>query len=85
MDKRLKKFLKRDSELKAAMEQGKDIYAIIASKLYHNEYEDNLGYSKDRKYTSYASELRRNNAKWLVLAAFMGDISYLDNFTSEVK
>ena len=49
-----------------AYKQGKDLYAMIASKVYHNNYEDNLEHHADgSEYPD--GKKRRKSVKGLLL------------------
>lgn len=80
MDEKLIEFLERDKSIKDARATGKDVYATIASKIYHNKYEDNLEWKDNTPYIE--GKIRRTNAKMLVLSAFLGDTKYLEHVKS---
>ena len=50
-----------------AYKEGKDLYAMIASKVYHNNYEDNLEFNPVTKQMQPDGKKRRTSVKGLLL------------------
>lgn len=55
-----------------AYKQGKDLYATIASRVYHNNYEDNLEFNPKTGKRSEAGAKRRSSVKGLLLGIMYG-------------
>ena len=49
-----------------AYRDGKDLYAMIASKIYHNNYDDNLEHNPDGSFNPEGKK-RRSSVKSLML------------------
>lgn len=78
MDRKVKRWLFRDKKLKQAVKKdGKDAYSYIASVLYKVNYTDCL-----EKFPNGEPNIegykRRKIAKYLVCAAYFGDLDYLE-------
>ena len=54
-----------------AYRQGKDLYATIASKIYHNDYWDNMEFTEDGKENPDGKK-RRSSVKGLLLGIMYG-------------
>ena len=59
-----------------AYKQGKDLYATIASKIYHNDYWDNMEFKEDGT-PSPEGKKRRSSVKGLLL----GELTVCPNKT----
>ena len=55
-----------DENMINAYKENKDIYALVASMVYHNKYEDNLEHFPDGS-TNLEGKARRSKTKSLVL------------------
>lgn len=55
-----------------AYKQGKDLYAVIASKIYHNEYEDNLEFNPISGAMQPDGKKRRTSTKSVLLGIMYG-------------
>ena len=68
---RLLSYYSQDENMIEAYKNGKDLYAMIASKVYHNNYEDNLEHNPDG--TLYVEgKNRRASVKGLLLGIMYG-------------
>lgn len=56
-----------DEHMVNAYKEGKDLYAMIASKVYHNNYEDNLEFNPITKKIQPDGKHRRTSVKGLLL------------------
>lgn len=63
--------LSNDKEMIKAYDEGKDLYAVIASKCYHNDYWDNLEFNKDG-ILQPEGKARRAKAKTILLGVTYG-------------
>lgn len=63
--------LSGDKNMIGAYEDGKDLYAVIASKCYHNDYWDNLEFNEKGVYQSDGAD-RRSKAKTILLGITYG-------------
>ena len=63
--------LSNDTNMIEAYEEGKDLYAVIASKCFHNDYWDNLEFDKDGKLQPEGKK-RRSKAKTILLGITYG-------------
>lgn len=61
-----------DENMINAYKQGKDLYATIASKVYHNNYEDNLEFNPITKQIQPDGKKRRTSVKSLLLGIMYG-------------
>lgn len=68
---RLLAYYSQDENLINAYLQGKDLYATIASGVYHNNYEDNLEHYADGTLNPQGKK-RRGNCKSLLLGLMYG-------------
>lgn len=68
---RLLAYYSGDENMRDAYLQGKDFYASIATKVYHNKYEDNLEHFKDGSRNE-AGAIRRSSCKSLLLGLMYG-------------
>ena len=57
----------QDENMINAYKQGKDLYATIASGVYHNKYEDNLEFDPRTNQPSADGAARRTSVKSLLL------------------
>lgn len=57
----------QDENMINAYKQGKDLYAVIASKIYHNNYEDNLEFNPITNQIQPDGKKRRSSVKSLLL------------------
>ena len=65
----------KDKDMIEAYNQGKDLYAVIASKCFHNNYEDNLEFIIQQDGTKVKSQegaSRRSKAKMVLLGILYG-------------
>lgn len=65
----------KDKDMIDAYNQGKDLYAVIASKCFHNNYEDNLEFITQpdgSKVKSQEGAARRSKAKTVLLGTMYG-------------
>lgn len=60
-----------DERMIEAYKTGKDLYATIASNIYHNDYWDNMEYNKDGIYNPQGAE-RRTGVKSVLLGLLYG-------------
>lgn len=60
--------LSKDADMINAYKEGKDLYAVIASKCFHNDYYDNLEFDKNGNLQP-EGKARRSRAK----QAFLGE------------
>ncbi len=63
--------LSGDKHMREAYEQGQDLYAVIASKCFHNDYWDNLEFNKEGKLQP-EGKARRSKAKTVLLGVTYG-------------
>lgn len=56
-----------DESMLEAYEEGKDLYAVIASKCFHNDYEDNLEFRPSDHTLQPEGKARRSKAKTILL------------------
>jgi len=63
--------LSNDKEMIKAYDEGKDLYAVIASKCYHNDYWDNLEFNKEGVLQP-EGKARRSKAKTILLGVTYG-------------
>ena len=63
--------LSGDSNMLGAYKEGKDLYAVIASKCYHNDYWDNLEFNEKGVYQPDGAD-RRSKAKTILLGITYG-------------
>lgn len=63
--------LSGDKNMIGAYEEGKDLYAVIASKCYHNDYWDNLEFNEKGVYQPDGAN-RRSKAKTILLGITYG-------------
>lgn len=68
MNKRVKKFFSKDIEFKKAFEEGKDVYAVAASRFFNCSYEDCLEYKNDKP--NPIGKYRRTVAKKILCAMY---------------
>lgn len=68
MDRKLKKFLMKDDELKKAIESGKDVYSTAAARFFDTTYEECLEYKNDKPYP--IGKYRRTVAKKILSAMY---------------
>ena len=68
MNRKLKKFLKKDIEFAEAIKSGKDIYAVAAARFFDCNYEDCLE-EKDNK-PNPLGQYRRGVAKKILCAMY---------------
>lgn len=61
-----------DEHMINAYKEGKDLYAMIASKVYHNNYEDNLEFNPITKKIQPDGKHRRTSVKGLLLGIMYG-------------
>jgi len=61
----------RDDNMVKAYQEGKDLYSMIASKVYHNKYEDNLEHFEDGSINEDGKK-RRSSVKSLLLGIMYG-------------
>ena len=61
-----------DEHMVNAYKEGKDLYAMIASKVYHNNYEDNLEFNPITKKIQPDGKHRRTSVKSLLLGLMYG-------------
>ena len=61
-----------DESMINAYKDGKDLYAMIASKVYHNNYEDNLEFNPITKKIQPDGKHRRTSVKGLLLGIMYG-------------
>ena len=61
----------KDNNMIKAYEEGKDLYAVIASKIYKNNYEDNLEFLPDGSKYVEGGE-RRTSVKSVLLGIMYG-------------
>lgn len=64
----MKKFFSKDIEFKKAFEEGKDVYAVAASRFFNCSYEDCLEYKNDEPYL--IGKYRRRVAKKILGAMY---------------
>lgn len=69
---RLLSYYSQDSHMIQSYKEGKDLYASIASKVYHNNYEDNLEFNPITKKIQPDGKHRRTNVKSLLLGLMYG-------------
>ena len=83
---RLLAYYSGDENMRKAYLEGKDFYASIATKVYHNKYEDNLEHFKDGSRNE-AGANRRSSCKSLLLGLMygMGAASIAIKIGSSVK
>lgn len=83
---RLLAYYSGDENMRKAYLEGKDFYASIAMKVYHNKYEDNLEHFKDGSRNE-AGANRRSSCKSLLLGLMygMGAASIATRIGSGVK
>ena len=62
----------QDKNMINAYKDGKDLYAMIASKVYHNNYEDNLEFNPITKQIQPDGKNRRTSVKSLLLGIMYG-------------
>ena len=62
----------QDTNMINAYKDGKDLYAMIASKVYHNNYEDNLEFNPITKKIQPDGKHRRTSVKSLLLGIMYG-------------
>lgn len=63
--------LSKDHDMIKAYEEGKDLYAVIRSKCFHNDYWDNLEFDKDGKLQP-EGKARRSKRKTILLGITYG-------------
>ena len=68
---RLLSFYSQDDAMINAYKEGKDLYSTIASKVYHNKYEDNLEHYPDGSINEDGKN-RRTSVKSLLLGMMYG-------------
>lgn len=68
---RLLSFYSQDDAMINAYKEGKDLYSTIASKVYHNKYEDNLEHYPDGSINEDGKN-RRSSVKSLLLGMMYG-------------
>lgn len=64
---RLLSHYSQDENMINAYKEGKDLYAMIASKVYHNNYEDNLEFNPITRQIQPDGKKRRSSVKSLLL------------------
>ena len=64
---RLLSHYSQDANMINAYKEGKDLYAMIASKVYKNNYEDNLEFNPITKKIQPDGKHRRTSVKSLLL------------------
>lgn len=69
---RLLAYYAQDENMIKAYEDGKDLYAMIASKVYHNNYEDNLEFDTRTGERVDENAKRRSSCKTLLLGIQYG-------------
>lgn len=69
---RLLSHYSQDENMINAYKEGKDLYAMIASKVYHNNYEDNLEFNPITKQIQPDGKNRRTSVKSLLLGIMYG-------------
>ena len=69
---RLLAFYSQDENMMNAYKNGKDLYATIATKVYHNNYEDNLEFNPITQQRSEEGAKRRSVCKQVQLAISYG-------------
>ena len=69
---RLLSHYSNDEHMIQAYKDGKDLYAMIASKVYHNNYEDNLEFNPITKKIQPDGKHRRTSMKSLLLGLMYG-------------
>lgn len=69
---RLLSHYSNDEHMINAYKEGKDLYAMIASKVYHNNYEDNLEFNPITKKIQPDGKHRRTSVKGLLLGIMYG-------------
>ena len=69
---RLLSHYSQDENMINAYKEGKDLYAMIASKVYHNNYEDNLEFNPITKQMQPDGKNRRTSVKSLLLGIMYG-------------
>lgn len=62
----------QDENMINAYKQGKDLYAVIASKIYHNNYEDNLEFNPITNQIQPDGKKRRTSTKSVLLGIIYG-------------
>ena len=68
MDKKVAKFFKKDEYLKQVIEEGKDVYAAAASRMFGCSYEDCTEIKNEKP--NPAGKQRRAIAKKILLAMY---------------
>ena len=68
---RLLSHYSQDKNMIEAYKAGKDLYATIATGVYHNKYEDNLEHNPDGTLNPEGKK-RRSNVKSLLLGQTLG-------------
>lgn len=68
---RLLSYFSNDTNMIESYRQGKDLYCVIASSVYHNKYEDNLELNPDGTLNPEGKK-RRTNCKSLLLGRPLG-------------
>lgn len=68
---RLLSFYSQDENMIGAYKNGKDLYSMIASRVYHNNYEDNLEHFPDGSIYEDGKK-RRSSVKGLLLGIMYG-------------
>ena len=69
---RLLSHYSKDENMINAYKEGKDLYAMIASKVYHNNYEDNLEFNPVTGKIQPDGKTRRSACKTLLLGIMYG-------------
>lgn len=64
--------LSNDTEMLRAYDEGKDLYAVIASKCFHNNYGDNLEFNPETHELQPEGKARRSKAKTILLGITYG-------------
>ena len=69
---RLLSHYSQDHNMINAYKQGKDLYAVVASKVYHNNYEDNLEFNPITNAIQPDGKARRTSVKSVLLGIMYG-------------
>lgn len=82
MDKKVKKFLMNDEEFKITLEEGKDVYAVAASRFFNCSYEDCLPYKNNKPNPE--GNYRRKVAKYILCAMYFSTKKKWHKFAFEM-